>query len=73
MALVLAIIVSVVAFAKAFIGLHILGTFKYDNSGETYRCLFEFENLDDVEKRSFAIVRVKEADLSLPGERKSQV
>lgn len=66
------IVVTALIFAIRFVALsHILGTFKFDNSGETYRCLMEFENLDDIEKRKFAIVRIKEADLSLPGEHKA--
>lgn len=51
---------------------HTLGTFKFDNSGDTYRCRMEFEDLDEVEHCKFAIVRIEEADLSLPGERSSR-
>lgn len=66
------LLVAVVVMVRRFIHSHMLGTFKFDNSGATYRCLFEFDSLDDVEKHRFAIVRIKEADLSLPGESKSQ-
>ena len=58
-------IVAAVAFVKS----HILGTLKYDNSGETYRCLFEFDNLDEIEQKKFAIVKIEPANLNLPGER----
>lgn len=66
------LLVAVVVMVRRFIHSHMLGTFKFDNSGATYRCLFEFDSLDDVEKHRFAIVRIKEEDLSLPGESKSQ-
>lgn len=66
------LLVAVVAMVRRFIHSHMLGTFKFDNSGVTYRCLMEFDDLDDVEKHKFAIVRIKETDLSLPGESKSQ-
>lgn len=66
------VLVTFVLWVRAFIRTHTLGTFKFDNSGSTYRCLFEFDDLDDVEKHKFAIVKIKEADLSLPGESKSQ-
>ena len=66
------LLVAVVVMVHRFIHSHLLGTFKFDNSGATYRCLFEFDSLDDVEKHRFAIVRIKEEDLSLPGESKSQ-
>jgi len=66
------LLVAVVVMVRRFIHSHLLGTFKFDNSGATYRCLFEFDSLDDVEKHRFAIVRIKEEDLSLPGESKSQ-
>ena len=64
--------IAIVAAIVIFIRSHILGTFKYDNSGATYRCMLEFDDLDDVEKHRFAIVRIKEANLNLPGERKTQ-
>lgn len=67
-----AIVITLVVAIRRFIKQHMLGTFKFDNSGETYRCLMEFDDLDDVEKHKFAIVRIKEANLNLPGERKSQ-
>lgn len=66
------LLVAMVVMVRRFIHSHLLGTFKFDNSGATYRCLFEFDSLDDVEKHRFAIVRIKEEDLSLPGESKSQ-
>ena len=66
------VIVAMVLATRAFINTHILGTFKYDNSGETYRGRFEFADLDDVEKHRFAIVKVEEADLNLPGEKPAQ-
>lgn len=69
--LIVLFVLAVIA-ARFYITLHILGTFKFDNSGETYRCRMEFDDLDDVERHKFAIVKIKEADLSLPGERKSQ-
>lgn len=56
----------------AFIKRHTLGTFKYDNSGETYRCRMEFDSLDEVEKLHFAIVKIKEEDLGVPGEKRPQ-
>ena len=68
---VLALAVTVIVAVNKFIRSHILGTFKYDNSGATYRCMLEFDDLDDVEKHSFAIVKIREADLNLPGEKKS--
>lgn len=64
--------IAIIAAITIFIRSHILGTFKYDNSGATYRCMLEFDDLDDVEKHRFAIVRIKEANLNLPGERKTQ-
>ena len=71
-----AIAVALVALflvIRFFVTSHILGTFRFDNSSETYRCRLEFDvDLDIVEKKRFAIVRIKESDLSLPGERKSQ-
>lgn len=70
--LVIVLLIALVIFIRAFISMHTLGTFKFDNSGSTYRCRFEFDDLDDVEKHRFAIVKIKEADLSLPGESKSQ-
>lgn len=66
------LLVAVVVMVSRFIHSHMLGTFRFDNSGATYRCLLEFDDLDDVEKHKFAIVRIKETDLSLPGESKSQ-
>lgn len=70
--IVAVVIFALVFFIRRFILKHMLGTFKYDNSGESYRCRFEFDSIDDLEKLRFAIVKVKEEDLSLPGERKSQ-
>ena len=64
--------IAIIAAIAIFIRSHILGTFKYDNSGATYRCMLEFDDLDDIEKHRFAIVRIKEANLNLPGEKKSQ-
>lgn len=64
-------VIAIVAGYR-FIRRHMLGTFKYDNSGETYRCRLEFESIDEVEKLRFAIVKVKEENLGLPGESKSQ-
>lgn len=69
---IIVLAIAIVLGIRAFISMHTLGTFKYDNSGATYRCLFEFDDLDDVEKHKFAIVKIQEADLSLPGESKSQ-
>ena len=69
---IIVLTIAIVLGIRAFISMHTLGTFKFDNSGATYRCLFEFDDLDDVEKHKFAIVKIKEADLSLPGESKSQ-
>lgn len=62
---------SLFIFIGTLIQRHVytLGTFKFDNSGDTYRCRMEFEDLDEVEHAKFAIVRIEEADLSLPGER----
>ena len=68
--LVLVIIIAITI--KLNIALHTLGTFKFDNSGDTYRCLMEFDNLDEVEKLKYAIVKIEEADLSLPGESRAQ-
>lgn len=70
--LIIVLTIAIVLGVRAFVRMHTLGTFKFDNSGSTYRCRFEFDDLDDVEKHRFAIVKVKEADLSLPGESKSQ-
>ena len=63
---------SLIILLRSYIRRHMLGTFKYDNSGETYRCRFELDNIDDLENVRFAIVKVKEENLGLPGERKSQ-
>lgn len=67
-----AFVSGLIILLRSYIRRHMLGTFKYDNSGETYRCRFEFENIDDLENMRFAIVKVKEENLGLPGERKSQ-
>lgn len=66
------IFVLVSRLIYVFIRNHMLGTFKFDNSGDTYRCRFEFDNLDDVEKLKFAIVRIEEDNLNLPGEKYPQ-
>ena len=64
---VVIIAVGIAALGYSFIRRHILGTFKFDNSGETYRCLLEFEDLDGIEKHKFAIVRIQEARLNPAG------
>lgn len=70
--LVVVLVVAILAAAYIFVRKHFLGTFKFDNSGATYRCRFEFDDLDELEKLRFAIVKVKEENLSLPGEHISQ-
>jgi hypothetical protein len=50
-----------------------LGTFKYDRTGETYRYRLDLGlDLDQIEKYHIAVVKIREDDLSLPGERRTQ-
>lgn len=67
--LIAILVACCVVGAYFYIRKHMLGTFKFDNSGETYRCRMEFDSLDEIEKLKFAIVMIKEENLGLPGER----
>lgn len=64
-----ALVISVGVLIRSFLSRHILGTLKIDNSGNTFKCRFEFDDLDALEGLGFAIVKIKEEDLRLPGEK----
>jgi hypothetical protein len=64
------VVLTIYLAIRIYITAHMLGTFKFDNSGDTYRCRMEFDDLDEIENIKFAIVKIEEADLSLPGERR---
>ena len=57
---------AIVAFV--IVRRHMMGTLKLDNSGETLRCLLEFEDLSVLDNQKFVIVKVKNTYLGLPGE-----
>lgn len=57
--------------AAVYVKTHVIGTFRFDNNGETPMCTFELSKLpENFEKQQFVIARVEWADLSLPGAHK---
>ena len=64
----LVIIIGVTVASIVIVKKHTMGTLKLDNSGDTLRCLLEFEDLNVLDNQTFVIVKVKNAYLGLPGE-----